>query len=235
VPEVGPVFLPHEGEKLPDEPRRLALVLVRVGSESFWADGGAARPELDFFDLKGFVEALAADLHLPGVSYRPSAAAYLHPGRAAELRAGERVLGHFGQMHPRTAAAYALGGRVVLAGELDVEALQAAVPGRYTYTPVPRFPAALRDVAVVVAEEVPAERVAREIRTGGGELLRQVRLFDLYRGPSIPPGTKSLAYTLAYQAEDKTLIDREVDRAHRKIEDRLRHVLQAQIRGQEAQ
>jgi phenylalanyl-tRNA synthetase beta chain len=98
---------------------------------------------------------------------------------------------------------------------------------------VPRFPAALRDIALVVEESVPAERVVREIRAAGGDLLRDVRLFDLYRGESIPAGTKSLAYALTYQAEDRTLTDKEVDRAHKKIADRLKHVLKAQIRGEE--
>jgi phenylalanyl-tRNA synthetase beta chain len=235
--EIGPVFLQRQGAELPDEPRRLALVLTGRRQPEFWGDSasgdGAGKEPLDFFDLKGVIEALAADLHLAEVTYRPSHAPYLHPGRAAELCVGEQVLGHFGQLHPRVAEAYGLGGREVLAGELDVEALQAAVPERFTYSPVPRFPAALRDVAVVVAEGVPAERVLQEIRAAGGALLRQVRLFDLYRGPSIPPGTRSLAYALTYQADDRTLTDKEVDRAHKKIEDRLKHVLKAQIRGQE--
>jgi phenylalanyl-tRNA synthetase beta chain len=227
--EVGPVFLERPGRPLPDEPRRLALVLTGRRQPEFWGDT-AAQP-LDFFDLKGVVEALAGDLHLAEVGYRPAAVPYLHPGRSAELRLGEAAVGHFGQMHPREAEAYGLGDRIVLAGELDLEALQAAAPERYTYTPVPRFPAALRDIAVVVDEAIPAEQVAQEVRRAGGELLRQVRLFDLYRGESIPPGTKSLAYALTYQAEDRTLTDKEVDRAHKKIEDRLRHVLKAQVRG----
>ena len=100
--------------------------------------------------------------------------------------------------------------------------------------PVPRFPAALRDIAVVVEEAIPAERVAAEIRAAGGDLLRDVRLFDLYRGDSIPAGTKSLAYALAYQADDRTLTDKEVDKAHKKIEDRLKHVLKAQMRGKQS-
>ena len=101
------------------------------------------------------------------------------------------------------------------------------------FRPVPSFPAALRDIAVVVEEAVTAERLEAEIRAAGGDLLRGVRLFDLYRGGSIPPGTKSLAYALTYQAEDRTLTDKEVDRAHRKIEDRLKHVLSARIRGKD--
>src|SRR4029078_4654014 len=97
-----------------------------------------------------------------------------------------------------------------------------------------RFPTALRDIALVVDEQTPAERVLAEIRTAGGELLRGVRLFDVYRGEAIGAGKKSLAYALTYQAADRTLTDKEVDKAHQKIEGRLRHVLKAQVRGKDA-
>jgi len=135
-------------------------------------------------------------------------------------------------MHPKVAEAYALGERAILCGEWDVEALQASLPARFAYSPVPRFPAALRDIAIVVAENITTDRIMQEIRTAGGDLLNQVRLFDLYRGDSIPAGTKSLAFALSYQAEDRTLTDKEVDKAHKKIEDRLKHVLKASVRGQ---
>ncbi len=131
------------------------------------------------------------------------------------------------------AEAFALTGKVVLVGEIDVEALRASLPPRFTYASVPRFPAALRDIALVVEEAVSAERVAAEIRAAGADLLRGVRLFDLYRGDSIGAGKKSLAYALAYQADDRTLTDKEVDKAHEKIEKRLQHVLKAQVRGKE--
>jgi len=230
--EVGPVFLPRSGAKLPDEPRRLGLFLCGRRQPEFWGESGPGQP-VDFFDLKAIIEGLTCDLHLVDVSYRPSKAAYLHPGRAAELVIGGRPVGSFGQMHPKVAGHYKLGDRPVLVGELDLEAILAAVPVRYEYTPVPRFPAALRDIAVIVAEDISCERVVAEMRAAGGDLLRQTRLFDLYRGSSIPAGTKSLAFALSYQAEDRTLTDKEVDRAHKKIEDRLKHVLKAQIRGQE--
>ncbi|MBV9124381.1 MAG: phenylalanine--tRNA ligase subunit beta [Planctomycetes bacterium] len=230
--EIGPVFRPRSGQKLPDEPRRLALVLTGRRQPDFW--GHSAPPtSLDFFDLKGVLEALATGLHLPEVSYRPVAVSYLHPGRAAEFLIAGKPVGSFGQLHPRTAEGYKLGERVILAGELDLEAILAAVPSRFLYTPVPRFPTALRDIAVIVDESVPAERVVSEIRTAGGTILSGIRLFDVYRGESIPTGMKSLAYALAYQAEDRTLTDKEVDKAHKKIEDRLKHVLKAQIRGEE--
>jgi phenylalanyl-tRNA synthetase beta chain len=244
--ELGPVYLPRPGEKLPDEPRRLAVVMTGRRREEFWGDsaGGekVANQPLDFFDLKGVIEALAADLHLPVVQYRLSEVPYLHPGRAAELFVGRcGRCGHFGQLHPRVVEALArpkemkeLSGRVLLVAELDVEALQQATPARYTYTAVPPFPPALRDIAVVVEEAVTAAQVAAEIWGAGAETLRGVRLFDLYRGSSIPPETKSLAFALTYQADDRTLTEKEVDKAHSKIEERLRRVLKAQIRGEDA-
>jgi phenylalanyl-tRNA synthetase beta chain len=176
---------------------------------------------------------LATDLHLPDVSYRAATVSHLHPGKSAELLVKERPVGTFGILHPRIAEFYALGDRTVLAGEFDLEAILSAVPARYTYTSVPRFPPALRDIAVTVDDSITAERVLAEIRAAGGPLLRQVRLFDLYRGESIPAGKKSLAYALTYQAEDRTLVDKEVDKIHKKIEDRLKQVLKAQIRGEE--
>ena len=98
---------------------------------------------------------------------------------------------------------------------------------------MPTFPAALRDVAVVVGDDVSHDRVLAEIRAAGGDLLRDVRLFDVYRGESIPAGKKSFAFALTYQAADRTLKDKDVDDAHKKIEGRLRHVLQAAIRGKD--
>jgi phenylalanyl-tRNA synthetase beta chain len=231
--EIGSVYLPQAGQKLPAEPRRLALVLAGIRQQPFWSSTGSGSPTLDFYDLKGVIEALTSDLHVGDVSYRPVQVPALHPGRAAEVVVAGKGIGPFGELHPKTAEAFGLGGRPVLAGELDLEALRAALPARYVYTPVPRYPAALRDVAVIVEESVPADRVAQEIRAAGGDLLRGLRLFDLYRGDSIPAGHKSLAYALTYQSDEATLTDKEVDRAHKKIEDRLRHVLKAQIRGKE--
>jgi phenylalanyl-tRNA synthetase beta chain len=232
--EVGPVFLTRAGEKLPDEPRRLAVVMCGRRRPAYWAESAEGPgPALDFFDLKGVMEALVNDLHLPTCSYQPAQAAYLHPGRAADLLVAGKAVGSFGQMHPKAAEQCGLGGRQVLAAELDLEAVLAAVPARYSYVPVPRFPAALRDVAVIVEEGISCDRIRAEIQTAGGSLLRHARLFDVYRGSSIPPGTKSLAFALTYQADDRTLTDKEVDKAHKKIEDRLKHVLKAQIRGKE--
>ncbi|MBI1831368.1 MAG: phenylalanine--tRNA ligase subunit beta [Planctomycetes bacterium] len=254
--EIGFAYIPHRSphapreesvtrnvtSTLPDEPRRLAIVMVGNRGQEFWNDGGAKeKAPLDFFELKGVIEALTEDLHLKNTAYQPAKAAHLHPGKSATLlvssgepsRVSDRVIGDFGVLHPKVAQAYGLGERTVLVAEFDVEALQTVTPIRFTYTPVPRFPAALRDIAVVVDEAIPAEQIESEIRKAGGELLSGVRLFDLYRGNQIPPGTKSLAYALSYQAADRTLTDKEIDKAHKKIEDRLKNVLKATIRGKE--
>jgi phenylalanyl-tRNA synthetase beta chain len=232
--EVGSVYLPRPGQKLPDEPRRLAFVLSGRRHADTWTD--AAKTDsatLDFFDIKGIIESLAASLHLSEVEYRPVAAPGLHPRRAAELRVAGGVIGAFGELHPKAAEALKLEGRTVLAGEFDLDALRSVTPVRFRAAPVPQYPAALRDVAVIVPEDTPAATVAREIRAAGGELLSGLRLFDLYRGDSIAAGHKSLAYALSYQALDRTLTDKEVDKAHKKIEDRLKHVLKASIRGKD--
>jgi phenylalanyl-tRNA synthetase beta chain len=231
--EVGSVYLQRDGTKLPDEPRRLAIAITGKRTPPSWQDGTTPAGDLDFFDLKGIVESLVGDLHLPNVAYRPATASHLHPGRSADLLLGDKPVGSFGELHPKVAKSFDVAGRAVLAGEFDLDALLAAIPSRFAYSPVPRFPAALRDVAVVVPEAVTNERILAEVRTAGGALLRDVRLFDLYRGPSIPEGTKSLAFALTYQADDRTLTDKEVDKAHKKIEDRLVHVLKGVIRGKE--
>jgi phenylalanyl-tRNA synthetase beta chain len=230
--EVGPVYLPKAGAALPDEPRRLAIVMSgRRSTEAWDTPQSSAPPAIDFYDLKGVIERLAAALHLPGVSVRPTRdVPFLHPGRAAELLVNGQPVGSFGELHPKTAAACKLSDRAALAADLDLDALLAAVPERFAYRPVPEHQAALRDIAVVVDEGLTNEAVVAEIRAAGGGLLADVRLFDVYRGESIPAGKKSLAYALTYQA-DRTLKDTEIDKAHKQVENRLVHVLKASIRG----
>jgi phenylalanyl-tRNA synthetase beta chain len=230
--EIGPVFLPSSGEALPDEPVRLAIAMTGKRAPEFWSKTTKS-PPVDFFDIKGVTEGLASDLHLPAVTMRKASPHYLHPSKAAEILVEGQSVGTFGELHPRVGAAFGLGGRAVLAGELDLQTILSRVPGRFAYTPVPRFPAALRDIALELDESVAAERVVAEIRAAGGDLLSGVRLFDLYRGESIASGKKSLAFALTYQADDRTLTDKEVDKAHKRIEDRLTHILKAQVRGKE--
>jgi phenylalanyl-tRNA synthetase beta chain len=233
--EIGTTYEPVAGEKLPLEQKRLGLVLTGRRQDEFWADSQDRHiPTYDFFDAKGVLASLWQALHLDAVvTYEPAQASWLHPARSAHVKCYGELIGTFGELHPKATAAYDLAERAVLAGEFNLQRIFALVPDRFDFRPVPRFPPALRDIAVIVAEDVPAARVEQEIRTAGAPLLADLRLFDLYRGESIPAGTKSLAYALTYQAADRTLVDKEVDKAHKKIEDRLKHVLKARIRGQE--
>jgi phenylalanyl-tRNA synthetase beta chain len=143
------------------------------------------------------------------------------------------VLGSFGELHPTPALAFGLSDRGVIVAEFDLDALIAAVPERVPYQSFSTFPAAKRDMAIVVTQATSAQTVRSEIQTAGGDLLSSVELFDVYTGDRIPAGTKSLAYALSYQASDRTLGDKEIDKAHQKIESRLKHVLNASIRGKE--
>jgi phenylalanyl-tRNA synthetase beta chain len=234
--ELGVVYLPKAGEKLPDEPRKLALVLCGRRNVSAWDDPQGVKPaQYDFFDLKGAIESLAGDLHLPGVSFQAaSTIPWLHPGRTAELNVNGKPVGVFGELHPRVAGNFGFGDRAVQVAELDLETILTAIPDRYAYRPFSTFPPAKRDVAVVVPADTSAEQVLAEIRTAGGDLLTDAVIFDVYTGEGIPAGTKSLAFALTYQAPDRTLSDKEIGKAHEKVEGRLRHVLHAQIRGKDA-
>jgi len=233
--EIGAVFWNVPGQPLPAEPRRLALVLSGRRTATAWDDPQGTKPAAyDFFDLKGVVESLAADLHLRGATVRVSKAIpYLHPGRSAELVVNGQAVGEFGELHPTTAVNAGLADRAVQVADIDLDALLDAVPVRFPYRSFPTVPPAKRDVAVIVPADTPADAVLAEIRAAGGDLLTGAELFDVYSGDRIPAGTRSLAFALVYQSADKTLTDKEIDKAHGKIEGRLRHVLKAQIRGKD--
>lgn len=228
--EIGRAYIPRPDRSLPDEPGRLAMVMVGPRHEEWWTGSAASEP-VDFFDLKGIVAALLARLHVGEVTYFSSKEAWLHPGKSAEVMAAQTSLGHFGQLHPGLNEHFQLGRREVFVGEFDLHAILAAVPGRFTVRPLSEFPPVRQDVAIVVDETLPAAKVEDEIRAGGTDMLVNVRLFDVYRGPNIPTGKKSLAYALTYQANDRTLTDKEVARVHGKIVTRLEKVLKAQLRS----
>jgi phenylalanyl-tRNA synthetase beta chain len=233
--ELGFAYEPRTGEKLPDEPRRLAIVLCGPRTAGAWDDTKADRPiQFDFFDLKGVIEALGTDLHLPDISFtQAKPIAWLHPGRSAELSVNGKSVGVFGELHPKIAAGFGLGERAVQVAELELDGILAAVPDRFPYRAFSTFPPAKRDVAVVVPADTPAAKVLDEIRAAGGELLVGTELFDLYSGEGVAADMKSLAFALTYQAPDRTLSDKEIGKAHERIEGRLRHVLKAQIRGKD--
>ncbi len=227
--EIGEVFLPVEDQVLPDEPRQLVIALTGMRHATSW--DVATSPEMDFFDLKGILEAVVETLHVQGVSYVPAEHGSFHPGKCASLKIGDQVVGVFGELHPQLKARYDFGNAPVLLAEFDLETLLAAVPFGYSIQPVPVFPAVLEDIAVVVDETVPAVEVEALIRQTGGKLLTDVRLFDIFRSEQIGAGKKSLAYSLTYQAADHTLNNSEATQIRQKIIRRLEQVLGAKLRS----
>jgi phenylalanyl-tRNA synthetase beta chain len=238
--EIGPVFFISEsgdsatdvGRGLPDELQRLAILLAGPRSLPGWQGGDQGR--MDFYDLKGLLSSLLEGLHIPDVHYEPGTAPTFHPGKCARILSGEKQLGVFGELHPQVREHYdwpaAFAGTPILAADLDMDMLLALVPALYEIAPVPEFPPVLEDLALVVDESLPAERVAELIRLTGGKVVRDIRLFDVYRGEKIGAGKKSLAYSLTYQASDRTLNDKDVAGLRAHILRRLEQELGAKLR-----
>ncbi len=232
--EIGSVYLPEEGQPLPREQRRLAIALTGPAEPASWHPV-EPRP-LDFFDLKGIVEALLAHLHLSEEArFQPTDHPTFQPGRAATLLVHGQPIGTLGELHPRVRQANELPAQRVAAADLDLAALVAAAPASATVQAVPRFPAVMQDLAAVVDEAVSAAQVASVIRAAGGALLQQIQLFDVYRGKPIPEGKKSLAYALRYLHAERSMTDEEVAGYHAAITAALRQQLGAQIRGEDEQ
>jgi phenylalanyl-tRNA synthetase beta chain len=203
------------------EPHRIGALLTGSLRPPSWSEprGPAADP---LFELKGVLEALCAGLEAD-VSAAPEAQPFLHPGRAARIDLGGRAAGWLGELHPLVCEQWDLPGGVAF--ELDLAPLAAAArSGHEAYEDVTTHPAVLQDIAVVVADDVPAERVRAAVIAGGGELLREAGVFDLYRGEQVGDGRKSLALRLAFQAPDRTLTDDEVAVLRERIEAELEKV-----------
>lgn len=227
--EVGSVYVPVEGQLLPNEPLRLALVIS--GSREIPSWDGQTPSNMDFYDLKGYVEALLTSLNVPDLSFQPADEASYHPGKCAAIFSGEIRLGVFGQLHPQVNEHYEFGGKPVLAADFDLEAIFNCQQTQFELQPVMTFPPVLEAIAVVVDETTPAAEVEHLIRQTGGKMLTDVRLFDIFRGIQIGSGKKSLAYNLTYQAPDRTLTDKETTALRQRIVRRLEHDLGAKLRS----
>jgi phenylalanyl-tRNA synthetase beta chain len=183
---------------------------------------------VDFHDAKLAVEGVLLALGITGATFTAPGHAWLHPRHSAVVSAGQGPLGLVGELHPRVAAAFDLP-RGVLAFELDLGALVRAAALVPRYRPIPKFPAVLRDLAVVVAEAVTAESLLAAVREE--PLVEGVTLFDVYRGAPIPEGKKNLALAIRYRAADRTLTDADADAAHARIVKRVAAAFGAELRG----
>jgi phenylalanyl-tRNA synthetase beta chain len=227
--EIGPVFLTSEEGPLPEEIPHLVIALTGPRETLTWQETDASAP-MDFYDLKGIVEGMLEGLKLQGARFEPTEHPSFHPGKRARLLLGDRQIGVLGELHPLVHRNYDLPGTPILAADLVLEPLYQAIPDRFEIKPVPAYPAVLEDLAIIVEETVPAAQVAGLIQQTGGRLLVSVNLFDVYRGEQIGAHKKSLAYSLAYQAEDRTLTDKEVLKIRLRIIRRLEQELGAKLR-----
>jgi phenylalanyl-tRNA synthetase beta chain len=226
--EIGRVYLPQPGEELPLEQRRLGIALTGPVLSASWYDGETP-PHFGFAHLKGIVETLVQRLHVPGVRVTEAPHPSLHPARSAALQLAGAPLGIMGEAHPQVCERFDLPEQAVVLLELNLDLLLAQRQPR-RYQRISRFPAALQDMALVVAADVPAQTVEETLRAAGGELLRYVELFDLYQGEQIPPGKKSLAYALTFQAEDRSLTEDEVLQLYQRIQQHAAATLSAELR-----
>lgn len=203
--ELRPAELADLERLLPDQPRHVGIVLTGAP----WLDGpwGLGRPAT-WADAVEAVRTVARATGTP-VEVRSGAQPPWHPGRCAEVLIGGRSVGWAGELHPRVVAAFELPERAC-AAEVDLDAVMAAATAVVRSSPLSSFPPALRDLALVVPAEVPVADVTSAIRAGAGELLEDLRLFDVYAGDQVPRGHRSLALRLRLRAADRTLTAEDV-------------------------
>ena len=214
--ELAKIYLPVEDQALPEEPKMLLL--------------GTYGANENFYTLKGELEAIMTGLRLPKASYtavqdNPS----YHPGRCAMVSVDGVELGYMGQVHPLVAKNYGFDGEVYCAELNFTKAFQLRLP-EPTFTPLPKYPAVSRDLALICDEEITVAQVEDVIVAAAGKLLRQVKLFDVYRGVGVPEGKKSLAFSLELRADDRTLTDADSEAVTAKVLSALAEKLNAVLR-----
>jgi phenylalanyl-tRNA synthetase beta chain len=229
--EVGRVYHPVEGEILPREVRRLGIAMTGPREAPSWSKKETSF--MDFFDVKGVVEVLLGRLGIREWHLEPATSPTFHPGRVARLMMGEDEAGILGEVHPKVLDAFDLSQypqQPICLAELDLETVLAHVCLARELAPISRYPSLSEDLAIVVDEDIPVQQVQEVIRRAGAKFLIGAELFDLYQGPQIPPGKKSLAYSLTYRAPDRTLTPDDVDRIRNRILRALEKELQGTLR-----
>ncbi len=195
--ELGRIYLPGGEDGLAKEPKILSM--------------GAYGEDMDFFAMKGVIEEILDDIRAENVHYETcSDNPSYHPGRCATVWVGDTYVGVFGQIHPLTADNYGVDGELYCA-ELSFDALFGAMGADPEYVPLPKFPSISRDIAVVCGKEITVGKLEAAIRKGAKGLLKEVTLFDVYAGPGVPEGKKSVAFNLMLRADDRSLTGEEAD------------------------
>ena len=228
--ELGPVFLPVDGEVLPREELRLSIGMTGAWDAASW--DRPQSPAMNFFDLKGVVETLMDGLHMQAIKFQALDHPSFHPGKCAEVKVGDEVVGVMGELHPQIKKNYAFGQDSVLVAEFDGEALVRLSNASFTNRSISSYPAMVEDIALIVDENVPADDLEALIWQAGGKLLVGVKLFDVYRDARLGDGKKSLAYQLTYQAFDRTLTDKDALNIRNRIVKQAKNIFSAVLRSQ---
>ncbi|MFQ5808583.1 MAG: phenylalanine--tRNA ligase subunit beta [Armatimonadota bacterium] len=230
--ELGRVYFPAPGQELPQEPRRLVALATGSPMTARWNLPDEAA-QVDFFWLKGVLEQLLSAMGVEGVAYSAVPHPTFHPGRCAGVAAGGVELGVIGEVHGAVQRAYELPERAYLF-EMDFEAICALARPARRRAERPAFPAAKRDIALVMPDDAEhsAAAVEQTIRDAGGELLREAMVFDVFADEErIGPGHKSVAFSLEFRADDRTLTDDEVDELMARITTAAQDKLGATLRA----
>jgi len=225
--EAGPVFLREENKKLPREVKTVAGVLTGLYQEEMW--NREAR-EVDFYDMKGCLEQLLRELHIVDFSFEHSQKSpFLHELKALDLIVDNHPAGSCGELHPALIDQFHLSQRVYLF-EISLSHLLPHFRVQRTFRSLPKYPPVYRDMALVIDESIPAQRIGEVLEKHKNKFIEEIRIFDYYKGGSIPAGKKSLGYRLRYQAYDHTLTDKEVNAWHEELAGIICRELGAEIR-----
>ncbi len=220
--ELGKVYLPQEGN-LPDEQEMLCGVMCGKRNLRWWQDES---DRVDFFDAKGVIEGLLHRLKI-NAHFEKSNDESFHPTMQANIVAGDKKIGLVGEVHPTVKEHFELTQPVYLF-EINVPALLPLIKDK-TYHTIPKFPATVRDIALVVDSGVTHQQIMETMK--GFSLVTEVELFDVYAGEQVPAGKKSMAYRLTFQSPDKTLTDQQVNGVQQAILKKLASGLGAALRG----
>ncbi len=226
--ELGSIFIPRESssDTLPWERETLAVVLSGKWGIESWSQ----KPkQVDFYDLKGILEMFIQKMGIENYSFSPVNHPAFHPGRAAEISIEGEKLGIMGEIHGEVMSRFDLEGKVY-AAEIDFSRILKYAQLHTNFKTLPKYPAALRDLAVVVKDSISSDRIRQEILDTAGELVEELTLFDVYQGEQIPSGYRSLAYSIVYRSREKTLTDKEVNDLHQRVIDTLVKKFEARIR-----
>lgn len=223
--EIGPVYFPAEGDALPAQARRLGIVLAGDANAAHWSS--KARPA-DFYDLKGLVESVlehfGASAKFDDIEF-----ATFQRGQRAAVVVNKKTVGYLGKAASVVTRAFDADGAIFLA-ELDLDALLGCSVAAAQFEAIPTFPPSVRDLAVVVDAGAPAGAIRDMAAQSGGNLLRRVEIFDIFTGPQVGEGRKSVALNLVFQSAERTLTDQDTQKAFDKILKRLQHEFKAELR-----